>query len=183
MIKKLILATFILISGNSYAEDIDNIFGFKLGEKINKEQDNFIENVKNERKSIYKINFKGFKRATVSYTPNSNKIYKIETEKEMDSRSSCTYELDIVLGIMSKKYGEFKNSGIINEKFKILEDEDKSLYNQFFISYADKSLYVACKSRLDEKYFISIELEDDSIKYLAKKEQIEREAAYELKNL
>lgn len=37
MIKKFMLATFILISGNSYAENIDNIFGFKLGEEVNRQ--------------------------------------------------------------------------------------------------------------------------------------------------
>lgn len=183
MIKKFMLATLILISGNSYAENIDNIFGFKLGEEINHEKVIFIEQVKNKKKSIYKINFKGFETATISYTPTSKKIYQIETEKEIGDKDSCTYELDVILGIMSKKYGDFENLGIINEKLRGLEDTDKSLYNYYSIFSKEKYLTVGCESKLDEKYFISIKLKDNSIKDIAKQEQIEKESEYELKNL
>lgn len=84
---------------------------------------------------------------------------------------------------MSKKYGDFENLGIKNAKFYGLEDTDESLYNYYSISSEKKYLTVGCKSKLDEKYIISIKLKDNSIKDLAKQEQIEKESEYELKNL
>ncbi len=176
------LATFILISGNSYAEDIDNIFGFKLGSVIDHEKDNFVENVKNEKKSIYKIKFKEFDRATVSYTPTSKKIYEIKTEKSLDNKDSCIYELDIILGIMSKKYGAFKFSDFSDQIGEAIE-KNPYIYKYYFISSKDQTLSVSCKTRSNYKYYISIVLNDESIENLGKQEQIDREAEYELKNL
>jgi uncharacterized protein YkuJ len=167
MIKRIVLTSMIILTQTAYAEDINKIFGLELGSVVNKEQSNFIRDMPEENKAIYGIDFKGFKKAEVEYTPTSKKIYNITTTKKTDKY--CPDELDIVAGILSKKYGELKK-------------EDGLMKDYYTIESGDKLLTTSCSGGLLDDS-IRINLDDDSIKEMGTKEQIEIESSKELGNL
>lgn len=167
MIKRIILTSMIILTQNAYADDINKIFGLELGSVVNKDQPNLIRDIPEENKAIYGIDFKGFKTAQVEYTPTSKKIYSITTTKK--SEKYCPEELDIVAGILSKKYGELKK-------------EDGFMDNYYTIKSGEKSLMTSCSGGLMDDS-IRINLDDDSIKEIGTKEQIEIESSKELGNL
>lgn len=167
MIKKMILITTVLLAQNVYADNIDKIFGLELGSVVNTKQDNFKRIDEDKNTATYIIDFKGFKTADVEFTATSKRIFEISASKEVSGY--CPEELDIIAGILSKKYGELKKT-------------DSFMRNYYSIRSGEKSLLVSCSGGLSDDY-ITINLYDNEIKEINKKEKIEIESIKELDNL
>lgn len=165
MLKKIILSSMLLLSSQVYADNLDKIFDIELGTKVDLTKDNLISNDKSDNTAYYKIDFKGFNKLAVNYTPTTNKIHSIFTTKDVES--GCEAEVEIIVGILSKRYGEFLTV-------------KRALDNLHGISSGKRQLIVGCNGFVDKS--ILLMLVDDDIQELAKKEQIEIEASKESGN-
>lgn len=166
MKKIFITAALFTLSFATTVVPIDNIFGIKLGDKIEAKNDRFLR-IDDVNNTLYeKINFKGFDKAIVKYTPETKTIYQVYTEK--DITSSCDDELEIVIGILEKKYGTMSKS-------------DNIVYSERIIKQGEKTLVVGCRGTSYPKLYIM--LSDEVLKESAKKETIEIEAEREIGNL
>lgn len=167
MLKKIILSSMLLLSSQVYADNLDKIFDIELGSKIDETKSNFIRNEKTKNYAFYKIDFKGFTEVMVSYTPTTHKIYDIMTIKKATSDASCESEAELVAGILSKRYGEFK-------------EHKRIVQTAYLIQSENKSLMVDCSGLIDKQ--ITIYLMDNDLSDLQKKEELEIESAKEANN-
>lgn len=167
MLKKIILSSMLLLSSQVYADSLNKIFDIELGSQVDETKSNFIRNEKSKNYAVYKIDFKGFNEIMVAYTPTTHKIYDILTIKDANSDAGCESEAELVAGILSKRYGEFKEHKRIVQTAYLLQSENKSLM-------------VDCSGLIDKQ--VTIYLIDNDLADLQKKEELEIEAAKEANN-
>lgn len=166
MKKIFIAAALFTLSFATTVVPIDNIFGIKLGDKIATRNDRFLR-IDDVNNTIYeRINFKGFDKISIKYTPKTKTIYQVYTEKDVSE--GCTDELEIINSILEKKYGTMtKNDNLVNA--------------EHMIKQGNKTLISGCRGTSYTKLYIM--LTDEELKSNSKKETIEIQADSELEKL
>lgn len=101
---------------NIYKTGINKIFNITLGQSINE-----IKGIYNNEKILIDINFKGFTKAMITYTPITKKVTTIVTIKK--TNEDCQEEAEIISKIFETKYGKFNHK----EDFYYKQENDTTL--------------------------------------------------------
>lgn len=103
-----------------YTTGVNKIFNIELGQPI--QNINGKKEINN--KLIIDIDFKGFKKAMISYTPTTEKVTTITTMKKTDS--DCIDEAEIISKIFGERYGNFNKK----DSFYYIQENDTTLIIQ-----------------------------------------------------
>lgn len=170
--KKIFLIFLIIFANTVQAKEINGIFGFVLGDSIDKYQENIIIDDKEKKSATYQIDFKGFEFALVSYTPITKKIYSITTGKKVDD---CIQEPNVIAGILENKFGE----NLIKKGIKL-----KNVYYIGKHPSGQKGVILTCNYNVSQlTYFIQITASDLDIVDIQEKELIEISTKEEIDKL
>ena len=155
------------LSGNAYSSNpINGAFGIELGAFYNPNSA-IGKSSLTDGTTMYQFKpekpFRSFSRYYVLITPKTNKVYGIWAIGDIDGDAKCGKEQDLLMAILSKKYGKSDNQDVMSSFMDIEK-----------IAIGNRRILTKCSGYSDVT--IDIRYYDDDLKLIAEEERIELES-------